>query len=160
MIASENVSRNDELEFKKLELEKQRIQLEQKKLEIERSKARWTSVSILVPLLVIAVTVGLNIWSQNQQARSDFEIKAAEIVLSADKPSEASAKAKALQDLFPDRLPENFAESFQTEVYSGPSAAPRTEILHLIVEHPDYKQEIIDMWRQLFPSHAWVENLR
>jgi uncharacterized membrane protein len=42
---------------------------------------------------VIAITVSFNMWNQAQQAQNSFELKAAEIVLNASKPSEAAAKA-------------------------------------------------------------------
>ena len=62
--------------------------------------------------MVAVLTVTFGIWTQYEHARSEFEIKAAEIVLKTENASQARDTAIALSKLFPSRLPENFAESF------------------------------------------------
>jgi hypothetical protein len=132
-------------------IEYQKLELEREKVRLERFKAWWTGISIIVPLLVAAISISFGMWSQskqvmvqseiqaqqaklqsdmqaqqanlqaelqNQQARNQFEIKAAEIVMNTEGPLGALRKAKALANLFPDRLPSNFAESFDPEVYT------------------------------------------
>jgi hypothetical protein len=147
------------LEHEKIELERQRIQAEFEKLKTERFKVWWTGLSILVPLLVAAITLGFSAWNQAQQAQSQFELKVAEIVMSEKSSVEASNKAKAFAKLFPNRLPAGFAETFDPYLFGGPPSAPKKELLKLILEHRDQKQEIIKMWGQLFPEDEWVKNL-
>jgi hypothetical protein len=160
MSTVEENAQKDNLEWKRLELEQQRVRIEREKLAIEQYKARWTGISIFIPLLVIALTIIFNLWNQAQQARTDFALKAADIVLGAGTPSEAAAKAKALQNLFPERLPANFAESFRAKDYSGPSVATKKELLNLLIGHPDQKQEILRLWGLLFPADTWIEPLK
>jgi hypothetical protein len=129
-----------DVEREKLELERAKVELEGEKLKVEKFKALWTGISIMVPLLVAVITIGFGVWSQmkqsqnqfeiqklqaeiqselqRQQARSQFEIKAAEIVMNTETPLGAQTKAKALANMFPDRLPSNFAASFDPDSYS------------------------------------------
>jgi len=117
-----------DVEREKVMIEREKLQIERERLKLERFKSWWTSASIIIPIVVAATGIAFSVWSLNQQARtqsaiqaqqakSQFEIKAAEIVMSSEGPIRAHAKAKALAELFPDRLPENFAASFEPERY-------------------------------------------
>lgn len=102
-------------EIEPLELAK--LEMEYKRIEVEKFKAWGTVISISIPLIVAAITVGYGVWSHNNRAQIDFEIKAAEIVMSAKSPQSAANKAEVLSELFPDRLPMNFEEALR-ELYS------------------------------------------
>lgn len=121
-------------------LEYEKLELEREKIRLERFKVWWTGISIMVPLLVAAVSISFGMWTQSQQAkfqselqvqqaklqlelqsqqaRSQFELKAAEIVMNTPSPIGAQTKARALANLFSERLPKNFAESFDPRMYS------------------------------------------
>lgn len=143
-----------------LKIEQEKLETERAKLELERSKAKWTVASIFVPLLIAALSLAYNTVSQIQQAHNDFELKAAEIVLSTEGPTGALNKARALVALFPGRLSNDFAQSFDPKLYMGiKTAEGKMQLLTLISEHPEQKQEIIHMWKQLFPADDWIENL-
>ncbi len=48
--------------------------------------------------------------------------------------------------LFPDFLPSDFAENFEPQDYGNPKmSVPQIELLTLIIEHPEQRNEIIDM---------------
>lgn len=149
MSAEQNTEHS--LEYEKLELEREKIRL-------ERYKARWTSISIFVPLLVAAVSISVGFWTQTQQAkiqsetqalqaklqlelqdrqaRSEFELKAAEIVMNTDYPETTQHKAKALLSLFPDKLQYNFAESFDAASFQ--TQVPRRHYVGTKIRHvPD-----------------------
>ncbi len=111
------------IDERKLALEERKIELELDKIKIEKMRAWTGSASTFGSLLVVAATVALGIWSQYQQAKlqhdiqdrqakAQFELKSAEIVMSADNPATTLNKARALQSLFPQYLSANFAESF------------------------------------------------
>lgn len=136
------------------------LEIEREKLKVERLKAWLTGLSIFVPLIVAALSFAFSTLSQAQQARYDFEIKAAEIVLGASSPSAAAAKARALADLFPDQLPADFAESFDSSLYGGPSSEGKKEFLQLMIEYPDHRREIIWLWERLFPGDTWIDDIR
>lgn len=89
-------------------LERDKLELEKRKLRVEWAKA----VGSWIPLLAILATVALGVWELREKSRADFELKAAEIVLNASSPIASANKAYALKKIFPERLPANFAESF------------------------------------------------
>lgn len=121
---------SESFEERKFTLEEKKLELEMQKIKIERFKGWATGGSIVISLLIAAVTIAFGIWSQHKQvmmqialqdkqAKSQFEIQAAEIVMNTDTPGVTHNKAKALLALFPDTLPKNFAESFDPSKYVG-----------------------------------------
>lgn len=90
--------------------EKIRLKMEWERIRIERFKAWGTVLSIVIPLLVATITIIYGVWSENERARTNFEIKAVEIVMNATSPQSATNKAIVLSELFPDRLPKNFKD--------------------------------------------------
>jgi hypothetical protein len=95
------------------EPERIRLSLEREKVAAERVRSWTTAVSIFIPLLIAALMVAYNIRSLAERARIDFELKAAEIVMSAESPTAAANKASVLVELFPERLSPRFREVFQ-----------------------------------------------
>lgn len=143
---------NQELEFAKIELEKE-------KLKAERSKSIWTNLSIFIPLLIAALTIAYNAWSQTQQSRETFKLKAAEIVLSADSPSAAHGKAIFLAALFNDELPPDFDENAEEVAKMFSSNFLETRIQ----ESPEQKEALINAWLFLHPEdkdEEWLNALR
>lgn len=96
-----------------LEIERAKLALEREKLKVE-----WFKAWIGMPLVALALTAGVTIWAQYQKGSDDFALKAAEIVMNASTPVGSANKAAALRQIFPDRLPANFASSF------GPESLP------------------------------------
>jgi hypothetical protein len=147
---------SSDMEREKLQLERDKVQLERDKLKVEQDKAKWTAVSISVTALAALLTLGFGFWSQYKQAQSQFEIKAAEIVLKTGSGSEARDTAKALSSLFPERLPNNFAETFDPKKVPnfGPDVVnAKTELLHILPgKTEEQKKEIIDLWKRMFPE--------
>lgn len=91
-------------------IEKIKLKLEYERLRIERIKMWGTALSIIIPLLVVTLTIIYGVWSENGRAKTNFEIKAVEIVMNASSPQSATNKAIVLSELFPDRLPKNFRD--------------------------------------------------
>jgi len=89
-------------------LEKIKLKLEFERIKVERFKARGTFLSIIIPLIIAALTIFYGVLMQNQQSKTNFQIKAAEIVMNATSPQAATNKAIVLSELFPDRLPKDF----------------------------------------------------
>lgn len=147
-----------DVEREKLKIEDKKIALEREKIRLERYKTRWTAISVVVPLVVAVITLGVSVWNQNrqmqsqfaiasdqaraqfdmqrqqaalqadlqrEQAKAQFEMKAAEIVMGSPTPRGAHTKAKAMSNLFPGRLPSNFADSFDPDQYSAAPAESR-----------------------------------
>ena len=88
--------------------EKIKLKLELERIKVERFKAWGTVLSIVIPLIVAALTVFYGVLLQSERSKTDFQIKAAEIVMNAASPQAATNKAIVLSELFPDRLPKDF----------------------------------------------------
>jgi hypothetical protein len=147
----------------KLDLERVKIELEHEKIKLERNKAIWTSLSIFIPLLIAALTIAFNSWSQVQQTKSDFILQAAEIVMSSETPTGSYNRARALAALFPEQLPSNFqsfAEAFNPEKYAAPSTTAQKTLLEWLILYPEQREDILDAWIILFPEDEWVNDLR
>ncbi|MFN2456159.1 MAG: hypothetical protein ABR577_18295 [Pyrinomonadaceae bacterium] len=160
-----------DLQRQQLELQKQQPEIELEKLRVERSKAIWTGLATMVPILIAFSTLWYTARSQNRQERLQrelqeyqmriqFRIKAAELAMSATRPSAALARARMLQAMFPDDLPKGFAESIDAGKYSGTSPETKRELLKLVVEDLEHKEEIIHLWKALFPRDSWVDDLK
>lgn len=153
-----NLQTADDLKPK---MEEQQLALEREKLKVEWFKAWWTGFSILVPLLIAVGTFFYNSQNQREQARVDFKLKAAEIVFNTQGPTEAKNKATAMTTLFPDYLSSDFAENFIPLDYGSPKiSSSQIQLITLIIEHPDQRNEIIDMWLKVAPFDKWAEKLR
>lgn len=141
-----------EIELKKLELENRKLVFETEKLKVERFKA-WTGI----PLLTVAATVALAIWTQYQKTTDDFALKAADIVMSATTANGVANKAFALKKVFPDRLPENFASSFdpKTLPYVAAPLEPalsHLELISLLAPQSASTPELVKLLRALYPN--------
>jgi hypothetical protein len=91
-------------------LEKIKLKMDCERIRIERFRAWGTVLSIIIPLLVATITIIYGVWSENERAKTNFEIKAVEIVMNASSPQAATNKAIVIAELFPDSLPKNFKE--------------------------------------------------
>lgn len=103
--------------------ERMKLRIEIEKLRIERFKAWGTIAAILAPLVLATGTLMFNVVLQDRRARTEFELKAADIVMTATSPAAAASKAAALVELFPDRLPKHFSETLDNLYGSGSESA-------------------------------------
>jgi len=145
------------VEQEKLLIEREKLLVEREKLALERYKARWTAIGVGIPILVIAATVALGIWSQYQKGHDDFSLKAAEILLQSDSPDATKNKAAALQALFPSQLPADFAKSFQPNQFGANTVPSQRELLQLMASRPEDAVRILAMWKSMFPGDEWIE---
>jgi flagellar biosynthesis/type III secretory pathway M-ring protein FliF/YscJ len=183
---------NNAVEREKLQFERERFNREQElererfnhekeqdgtKASEESRRTNLTAgtlfVSIFVPLTVAAVTFAsascnqkeqaeAQLKLQEEQANNQFELKAAEIVMTSDNPKITYNKARAMRALFPGHFPPDFAATFNPDEFSSNEAGiiqSKKELLNLLAEHPDQRKQIIDTWKQLFPEDEWVKEL-
>lgn len=168
---NENETRVLDIELKKIELEQQKIELEREKLDAEKTKTRWTSLSILIPLLIAVLTFSANSCSQNAQARRDFEmqtaqaqrdfeIQAALIVMDTNKPGTVQQKAKSLAALFPEYLSDGFAASFNPRDFSTPGDTEKRALLRALsatMDRDKIRKEVLTLWSQFYPGDTWAQ---
>src|SRR5882672_7786744 len=107
----------------------QTMLLEQERLSVERTRTLVMSISTVFPLVLGLLTIALGVWSLRRQIKEQatardreagvqFELKAAELVLSSSSPGQAKTRARALKALLGDRLPAAFVESFRLEDFA------------------------------------------
>lgn len=167
----------DEVAIARLKLDTEQAafnrRLELEKLDVERMKAWITGGSLMVPLMVAAITFALGVRNQNQQARlqreaqeaterAQFELKAAEVVLDVKGPVAAKNKARALKALFPKRLPDDFVTSFNPSDFEGPkreSYEAKVAFFEVAASHAKDISSVATLWKQLFPGDKWTERL-
>jgi len=179
MHMSDDNEKNQDLEQRKIDLEydrlKQEERIEQAKLEVERSKARWTALSIFIPLITIAVTLVFSHFAdlnkaqadlalESRKAKADFLLKSAEIIMSKQigDPAEAQMKAKVLSKIFPDELPHDLATRFNPSEYDYPvwSDSNAENIFLQMIAQQTNKREFIQIWRALFPNDKeWLDHV-
>lgn len=143
-------------------MEAQRLQIERDRLGIEKLTAWVTPLSLLIPLIIAILTLRSQAKSARElkeaEARSAFELKAAELVLGAYSPSAASGRARVLESLFKDRLPPGFAGSFPKKDVPGLRVHEmKLELLRELAENPEHTEKILSAWRQTFPEEEWLQ---
>ncbi|MGB4780553.1 hypothetical protein [Candidatus Methylomirabilis sp.] len=153
--------KNLDFEAKKLEIEQEKLKIEWEKVRVEQSKKWFTSISIFIPLLVVSISLVASSWYEKQKAEADFRIKAAEIITRFQDPDEMRGRAFILRHLFPDKLPKNFAESFDPSGFRGETHfTTKIDLLKFIIQNKEHKQEIIQMWKELFPKDTWINGIK
>jgi hypothetical protein len=153
-----------ELEQQKFEFDKE---MEIRKHALEKSKAILTAGSIALPLIFGLYSINRQIKlarsEREIEARNSFELKAADLLLNSKTPGQLHAKAKALMKLFPNApLPTGFADSvksFDPAEFAGPGTDWKIELFRLLAAPNANKQEVIKLWRQLFPGDTWIDRL-
>ena len=132
-------------------LQEQRLLLERataaRTTNLEYAKIGATGLSILIPLFAALLVA-------RAQARTSFELKAAELVLGSQNPFAARNRAEILKKLFPVRLPQDFAQAFRPEEHArvGPSTESKLELLKLIAAHPGREADVVTLWRRMYPK--------
>ena len=157
-------SENDirlKIELDKIELEKERLIFEREKFKQDRANIKIALFSAFIPLLIAALSLGYNFWQEKQRADLEFQLKAAEIIMNTTSPTGSYNRAKALIDLFPDRLPATLLESFSPAKYTATvDVDAKNKVIALIIENEDKKDEIIYMYKKIFPSYIWLDDLK
>jgi hypothetical protein len=155
-----------------LELEKQKFEfqkeIENQKFQLEIYKAILIAASIAIPLIIGIYTIhkqiGLAYKIKEVEAKNLFELKTAELLLSSKTPGQLHSKAKALIGLFPNApLPTDFikrVELFNPDEFYGASIEWKLELFKMLVESKENKDEIIKLWRQIFPNDKWIEKVK
>jgi len=162
-VASLNSIKTDPTQLERAKFEFN-VQLERDKLSIERLKAWITGFSVLIPLALGVITLAWQSRSalilKRKDASDAFQLKAAELVLGSQTPAGARSRADALKKLFPEYLPSSFAGSFDFSKLPGIRAERKLELLRMLAEHAEQRDEIVQLWLLLFPEESeWLQRL-
>jgi hypothetical protein len=151
---------NLDLEEKKLNFEREKLD-RQIKLDREKElyKVAGAVITILGSVILAYIAFSNDLDLQEQQALSDFKLKAAEIAMSAKTPIGTENKAKALQNLFPTELGPNFGRSFDPKDFGFVDDRGRREqLMDVLVKYNESRDEILDTWWKLFPEDRdWLK---
>jgi hypothetical protein len=164
-------------------IEQRKLEIEEEKVQVERQKAWWSAASTIVPLLAALGTLIYSVWSfrkqseqtaklqkeaaietaklQNESAKLQFEIKAAEIAFSGKTPEAVKNRANVLKTIFGDRLPKNFPPTFDPKTYGGGKESPEEKMffLELLLKYPGKEAETIKGWEMLF-GDTWLDRVK
>jgi hypothetical protein len=101
------------------------------------------------------------VWAVRRQAKTEFELKAAEIVMNSYSPIAAKNRAKLLQSMFKRTLPRDFAERFDPNYFPGTRLYEmKMKLFEMLAQNPTKKEELISLWRKLFPEEErWFGRL-
>jgi hypothetical protein len=115
-----------DLEKQKIELERERIKIEQENFKqqqgLEKRKTIITALGIVIPILIALLIINNNLQIQNKNAenehllaeevaKTNFQLKAAEIVMNSRSVNETKNRAEVLTALFPQYLDPDFSTS-------------------------------------------------
>jgi hypothetical protein len=131
-------------------------ELERQRVDLERQKMKWSAIALGIPLLVAAVSFAATVVGQARQARAQFQLKAAELVINTDDPFMAESRARALLELFPDQMGPTFGERFAGDNYMGTNFNDRIKIAAQVIEHPEKRDEILRTYLRVFENDAWL----
>jgi|RhiMethySRZTD1v2_1073278.scaffolds.fasta_scaffold232930_2 hypothetical protein len=148
------------IERQTLQLERSKVDLEREKLKVEVKKTWITAVSVAGGVLIAALSFLGSVYSQYRQSQTQFQLKAAELVIAAQSAQQAAATASALSALFPEQLPRDFASRFPQDLPAfGPDIIQaKVELLKLMEgKSPKLRAPIIELWCKLFREDTTFE---
>lgn len=151
------------IEKEKIALEREKFLFEKEKLKSDRISKVITILTIIIPIIICLVTYYQSTQNLKRQAEIDFELKSAEIIMDTSNVIASYNKAQALKALFPDRIPETFAERFEPQKYgttSSNNTDSKIKLLTLIIENPDQKELVLKIWQEFFPNDDWVKSIK
>jgi hypothetical protein len=160
--AGVNGNSKDGIELTKLNIEKQKLEIELQKLNIEKSKLFWSSLLGTIPLLAVIFTIFYGIWTQRQQEKIQFQLKAAEIMFNGRDAYDIKSRAVMLNLIIPDKLPANFSQQFYPDslgYYSRYAIEGKLELLKMLSAKTKGNNEIVENWRKVFPDDKWADDL-
>lgn len=151
----------NETELAKLSIEKQKLEIELQKLGIEKSKLFYSSLIGTIPLLAVISTIFYGIWTQRQQEKTQFQLKAAEIMFNSTDAYEMKAKADILRIILTDKLPSNFAQTFNPAslgFYDRYQVNAKMELLKMLSSKASDQERLVGFWKKAFPDDTWIDS--
>lgn len=147
---NENRVKDSDLEVDQSSLELEKIKLEREKLAVERYKARWTALSIAVPVLVAIITFGYSSYLESKRSEAEFRLKAFEVLLS--NPAQANVKAGMMRDLFPSfKIPDDVIVKLNNYGIQQFNNGLKWDMFRVYANSNRTKKQLTTAYTQLFP---------
>jgi hypothetical protein len=137
------------------DLEAKKLAVERKKLAVERKKAKWTFFSVVGSVVVACLTIIGSGLLQYLSARTQFELKAADLLLQTNDPDVTAIKAQEFDFLFHDNMSanwENARKSFKAKQFYTESYDLKSQIAKLLIEHPKQRVQIARVYWNLLDN--------
>jgi hypothetical protein len=172
-MSQEGVSAVEDLPIaeRRLALEERRVVADENRLRLE---SRWgwvTRLGVAVPLVILAATLIYNGWEFNRAAEAererdivnaqiDGQFRLLDVLVSQDSSQEALDKAQVFDDLeFSQSVGgEPLAQFFDDEALMR-DAGSKEVFINLHLSHPEEREALVALWRELYPSDEWVNDL-
>jgi hypothetical protein len=142
-------------EAEKIGIERDRLELEKTKLVSEEKRAKWTTLSVVVPLLAGLATVAFGFWSTKEQARAQLRLEVAKAIMSAPTVSETLDRAQLLKGLFPTDAGDivRVEDKPRSDAWVTPS---QRELFRAMAARDMKPRQILDLYIALFPEDDWA----
>jgi hypothetical protein len=140
-------------------------ELRSRELDRDKGNSRWTAISVVVAavsITVSAVAGGFSIREtarlQHESARTQFAIKAAELVLQSDDPEVNANKAARFQLLFPEQKQPSWPKEIGWwKRFATENDDMKLGLAKLLAEQPRERKKIIAAYRKLFDDDNNVQ---
>jgi hypothetical protein len=142
-------------EAEKIAIERQKLALERLRLRGEASRAKWTAISVMVPLLAALLTVALGFWSTREQAQSQFRLEVAKAIMLAPTLTETLDRAELFRDLFPAEIGD-IVKASNAARSDARVTRPQLELFHAMAARDMKPRQILDLWIALRPEDDWA----
>ena len=148
---------HSDIEREKLAFEaakwEQTLILEREKLALERRNSLLSPLSLVIPLLVVALTIVANTRAQEGADRAAFQLKVTEVILQARSVTESSNRADGLAALFPERLPPEFSKRLEPLKAKLRQNWDKRGLLDILIASPrERRREILELWLLFYPN--------
>jgi hypothetical protein len=149
-----------QFELASIEIEQQKVKLELNKLELEKRKMFWSSMSIIVPVVVAFLMVGYGIYSNDQQSNRDFQLAIVKAIADEQDPDEALGKFQFFSSLFPGQLPPG-ANVDVHKYTKNDNAVGEADAKKFFFEQMRQSglsaPKLLILWRTLFDGDEWAK---
>jgi hypothetical protein len=170
------------VEEERLELERARFDFEKEKYRSELDERRRASHAEILKAAIGAapfVVAIIGLWFESSKRRREealqresrekneilqFQLKAAEITFDVRNSGEIGPKAAALAQLFPDRVPKDFAKNLNPDEirFGPPTIEAKLKLLELLSQCSSQRAVILRIWGHMFPrdkDYPWFQSL-
>ena len=127
------------------------LAIEEEKLRIQRRQVTFQGLTIGVPLLALALSIFDAGRRLDREARIQFELEAAKAIMQAEGPAAATGRARVYEQMFPGRLPANFADRIDLRPYRNERTG-RLEFIKTVAGRGLSPSETAHLWAALFPG--------
>jgi hypothetical protein len=146
------MSDTSSVEDARIEIEREKLAIERKKLDLEIAKAKWTSISIAVPVVVVFLSVAFGMYGNKMQAAQSFRLEAVKAVVTAETEAELVTRATFLREQFPEELGPGFLRNLRLSDFDdAPNVLAKFRFIRFVAPQGLNAHETAQLYHYLFP---------